>query len=491
MSILGNFVLIKALPMYFRLRFLPVVFITLFTLSSSTLSAQNGYKINIQIEGLQDSLIYLANYNGDKQFIVDTAYLKKGNAYEFSDKKPLLPGMYFLTTAGKAKLFDFVVDKSSEFTLSGKRDRIPASLGVKNSPENKVFFEYVNFLAEKQKEQARLLQLKKKYPAGSDSLKIIEDNAAGLNAEVKKYIADLIGMYPGSFVSAFLTSMKEPEIPPAPVLHDGKTDSTFSYRYYKAHFWDYTDLSDDRLVRTPLLHPKVEQYLTRLTPPQPDSVIKAVDHLFRMAGDNIESFKYLMWYLTVKFESSEIMGYDAIFVHLVNKYYNDPKMSWMNKTVKENLEKRAAVLQTILIGKPAPEMILYDTLQRPVSLYKVNAEYTLIYFWDPDCSHCKKETPLLKDFYTKNKDLLNLEVYAVCMDTSWKDMKNYINKNQTSWINVNGFYSITQDFRDIYDVHSSPVMYLLDKNKMILAKRVLTEQMSSILGIRTKKAIIK
>jgi thiol-disulfide isomerase/thioredoxin len=477
--------------MYFRLRFLLFLFTSFSTLFLSTLYAQTGYKISIQIEGLQDSLIYLANYNGDKQFIVDTAYLKKGNAYVFADKKPLLAGMYFLTTAEKVKLFDFVIDKSLEFTLSGKRDRIPASLSVKNSPENKVFFEYVNFLAGKQKEQARLLQLKKNYPAGSDSLNITEARINGLNAEVKKYIADLIEAHPGSFVSAFLTSMKEPDIPPAPQLSDGKTDSTFSYRYYKAHFWDNTNLNDDRLVRTPLLHSKVEQYLTRLTPPQPDSVIQAVDYLFSMAGDNIETFKYLMWYLTVKFESSEIMGYDAIFVHLVNKYYNDPKMSWMNKTVKENLEKRAAVLQPILIGKPAPEMILYDTLQRPVSLHKVNADYTLVYFWDPDCSHCKKETPLLKDFYTKNKDLLNLEVYAVCMDTSWKDMKNYIIRNQTSWINVNGFYSITEDFREIYDVHSSPVMYLLDKNKVIVAKRVLTEQMSSILGIRTKKTIIK
>lgn len=477
--------------MYFRLRCHSIVTILAIVFSISSIYAQNGYKISIQLEGLQDSLIFLANYNGDKQFIVDTAYLKKGSTYVFADKKPLLPGIYFLTTSGKVKLFDFVIDKSMEFTISGIKDKIPASLGVRNSPENKVFFEYVNFLAGKQKEQARLLQLKKKHPSGSDSLRITETQVNGLNEEVKKYIADLIEAHQGSFVSAFLTSMKEPEIPPAPVLADGKTDSTFSYRYYKAHFWDNINLNDDRLVRTPLLHTKVEQYLTRLTPPQPDSVIKAVDYLFNLAGDNIESFKYLMWYLTVKFESSEIMGYDAIFVHLVNKYYSDPKMSWMNKTVKENLEKRAAVLQTILIGKPAPEMILYDTLQRPVSLYKVNAEYTLVYFWDPDCSHCKKETPLLKDFYTKNKDLLNLEVYAVCMDTSWKDMKNYIIKNQTSWINVNGFYSITQDFRDIYDVHSSPVMYLLDKNKMIVAKRVLTEQMSSILGIRTKKTIIK
>ena len=70
-------------------------------------------------------------------------------------------------------------------------------------------------------------------------------------------------------------------------------------------------------------------------------------------------------------------------------------------------------------------------------------------------------------------------------------MKNYILKNQTNWINVNGFYSMTSDFREVYDVHSSPVMYLLDRNKVIIAKRVLTEQMMGILTNRTKKEPIK
>ncbi|MDD3743637.1 MAG: thioredoxin-like domain-containing protein, partial [Lentimicrobiaceae bacterium] len=94
------------------------------------------------------------------------------------------------------------------------------------------------------------------------------------------------------------------------------------------------------------------------------------------------------------------------------------------------------------------------------------------------------ETPLLKNFYKNNKDICDLEVYAVCMDTAWKDMKNYIRKNETSWINVNGFYSMTPDFRELYDVHSSPVMFLLDERKYIIAKRLLSEQMETFIRQR-------
>lgn len=472
---------------YSKLR-LTIAFLLLF---AGLVSAQKAYRIDIRIEGLTDSLLLLANYNGDKQFVADTAFRTKGDNYSFTGSAPLPEGMYFIAGSAKNKLFDFIVSGRQEFAISGKKDKLPASLEIKNSSENQVFFDYVRFLAEKQKQQIRLVELKKKFAQGSDSSGVVENQILLLNEEVKRYINGIIHSNPGSFVALFLKSMQDPEIPPAPVLSNGRTDSTFSYRYYKAHFWDNIDLSDDRLVRSPFLHTKVEQYLTKLTSPAPDSLKIAIDELFRRAGGNEESFKYLMWYLTIKYESSEIMGYDAIFVHLVDTYYADPKMKWMNLTVKDNLIKRANTLRPILIGKNAPEMILLDTLMMPVALYKIPAEYTIIYFWDPDCSHCKKETPLLVDFYNKNRMQYNLEVFGVCMDTSWKEMKKYIIQNKLNWLNVNGFYSMTPDFREMYDVHSSPVMYLLDQNKKIIAKRVLTERMAEILAIKTKKEVIK
>ena len=466
---------------------LGVLALSLLLLPASALFAQKSYRINIQIEGLNDSLILLASYNGDKQFVADTAFKTKSNTYTFTGNKLLPEGMYFIAGSAKSKLFDLIVAGKQEITISGNKDKLPGSLNSKNSSENQTFFDYIRFLGDKQKEQLALVEAKKKFVSGSDSAKAIDQKVNQLNTEVKQYIDGLINSKTDSFISVFLKSMQEPEIPAAPVLSNGRPDSTFNYRYYKAHFWDNINLADDRLIRTPLLHSKVEQFLTKLTPPMPDSLIVAIDKLFNLAKDNEETFKYLMWYLTIKYESSEIMGYDAIFVHLVDTYYADPKMKWMNQTVKDNLIKRANTLRPILIGKSAPEMILLDTLQHPVSLYKVEADYTLIYFWDPDCSHCKKETPILTEFYEKNKAIYNLEVYAVCMDTSWTDMKKYIQKNKTKWLNVNGFYSLTPDFRELYDVHSSPVMYLLDENKKIIAKRVLTEQMKGILRSKTGK----
>ena len=75
------------------------------------------------------------------------------------------------------------------------------------------------------------------------------------------------------------------------------------------------------------------------------------------------------------------------------------------------------------------------------------------------------------------------------MDTSWIDMKKYIQKNQTTWLNVNGFYSMTPDFRELYDVHSSPVMFLLNHKKNIIAKRLLTTQMEDFIHQYAKTSL--
>jgi hypothetical protein len=70
------------------------------------------------------------------------------------------------------------------------------------------------------------------------------------------------------------------------ILENGKKDSTFAYRYYKAHFWDNIDFSDDRMLRTPIFHPKVKQYMEKLTAQGPDyvdSINASADYLISKA----------------------------------------------------------------------------------------------------------------------------------------------------------------------------------------------------------------
>jgi hypothetical protein len=85
------------------------------------------------------------------------------------------------------------------------------------------------------------------------------------------------------------------------------------------------------------------------------------------------------------------------------------------------------------------------------------------------------------EFYNKKKDELGLKVFAVCTDTSMAEMKKFIRKDQMNFINVNGPRAITPHYSELYDIYSTPVIYLLDEKKIIISKRIEVDQIDGII----------
>jgi len=196
------------------------------------------------------------------------------------------------------------------------------------------------------------------------------------------------------------------------------------------------------------------------------------------AKPNKETYKYCIWYFTYETETSQIMGIDAVFVHLVKKYYETGEADWVNETVLKNITKRANTLDKLLIGRVAPNMVMIDTLNNLKALYGHNSEYTVIIFWDPDCGHCRHEIPLIRDWMNDNAAKYGVKVFAVCSDTNLRVWKSFLRKDKIqNWINVNGTRSATENYHDLYDIISTPTIYLLDKDKKIIAKRLGYEQL--------------
>lgn len=94
------------------------------TLWGMTLTAQQSAKITIDLKGLNDSLLYLASYGGDKQFVVDTAAHAKNGSYVFKPGKLLDQGMYIIVDASK---------KDCSILLSGRNKLSPSVAILPNS----------------------------------------------------------------------------------------------------------------------------------------------------------------------------------------------------------------------------------------------------------------------------------------------------------------------------------------------------------------------
>jgi hypothetical protein len=76
---------------------------------------------------------------------------------------------------------------------------------------------------------------------------------------------------------------------------------------------------------------------------------------------------------------------------------------------------------------------------------------------------------------------LSFEVFAVGIESDMDEWKNFIKKNNLKWINVSDLYNNTK-FRDFYDIYSTPVVYLLDEDKKIIAKRLDTEKVRDFIN---------
>ncbi|MCK7530986.1 MAG: TlpA family protein disulfide reductase [Marinilabiliales bacterium] len=127
----------------------------------------------------------------------------------------------------------------------------------------------------------------------------------------------------------------------------------------------------------------------------------------------------------------------------------------------------------------APELLMNSFAGRYVSLYDVIADFTIVYFWEPDCGHCKESTPMLKKYYENNRDR-GIEVFAVCTQHDREKWENYIVDNGLDWINGWDPQRMSR-FDYFYNVDSTPLIYILDRDKKIIAKRLAVEDIASFI----------
>ena len=407
---------------------------TLSKAGTAPTATATGYDLKFKISGIKDTLCYLANYYGDKQYIKDSARVDSNGKINFKGSEALPGGIYLFVFPNKT-YFEILVDKVQRFSMECDMNDVITSMKVKDCDENAQFYSYLQFIQKQSKEIEPLKAQRKQLADTKQPTDSIDASMKRIDESVANYKNDYILKNKGSFLSAVFKASQEPGIPEAPILANGAKDSMFAYHYYKAHYFDNIDLSDERLLRTPIYNGKLNYYMKNMVLQIPDSLIPECDLLVAKAKANKETFKFMVWYLTNTHETSNIMGMDAVFVHLVNKYYTKELAYWVDDATLFKIQDRASILEPILIGKKVKNLILADSTDNYQSLYSINSKYTILYFWDPDCGHCKKATPKVKAFYDKVKTK-GVQVYAACTEVEMDKWRKYIRENHLDWINV-------------------------------------------------------
>jgi peroxiredoxin len=446
-----------------------------------------GHDIKITIKGLKaGSMVILANYYEDKQYIKDSAMVTvKGEAtFKGTEKYP--QGLFSIVNDHK-KCFDIIMDANQHYTMETDTLDYAQHMKVKGSEENSFFYDYQKFIFSQHK-IASPLQAQIKATKNKDSIKMITDKLVKIDNEVRDYTKTYFKSNPEAFIVKYLKALEEPSIPDSPTLPNGQKDTLFPYHYYKTHFFDNIDFNDARLLQSPIFYLKVTNYMDKMTPQMVDSINLSADYLVEKARNNPDIFKYIVYWLTYRYESSKIMGMDAIFVHMVKKYYSTHQAYWADSTQLAKMEQRAFILEPILIGKRAPQITMVDSTGKTISLYDVKAKYTIVAFWDEDCSHCQKEIPRLQELYVNKLKSLGVEVYAVATEDKVKAWKKFIEEHHLNWINVHQPDEYKRAVtKKIFDIYSTPFIYVLDENKVIKAKHIDAEQVEGFIDYLEKE----
>ena len=461
-----------------------IKFILLLMIGSVSSFSQSGYKINFKIKGWKDTTAYLGHFYGESTYIKDTARVSKIGEFFFDNKNTLPQGVYFLVL-NKSKIFDFVIGTDQFFTLETEAPDYVPNMKVTGDEDNKLFFENIAFNIERNKEAEPLIKILKDSTLKEDQKKDARAAFAKINEKVLAYQKEEISKYPKTMTARMLMAAQIVTIPDPPKLPNGKIDSAFQLKYYRQHFFDNFDLSDDALIRLPqpVYQQKLKEYLEKLFVPQPDSITKAINGLVEKAKKNEETYKYLIYSCLFMYQQPEIMGLDEVFVNLYDQYFATGKMDfWATAKVKQNFKEHADKIRSCMIGRVGANLIMQDQNLQPKSMYDIKAKYTILFIFNPDCGHCREETPKLVEFYNKDKAKYNLEVFAVSTDTSMKKLRDFIKEFKTPWITVDGPRSyVKEHFSKLYHSDTTPTIFVLDGKKKIIAKKLPVKQLDDFL----------
>jgi peroxiredoxin len=441
----------------------------------------NGYEIKIQINGFKQKEIYMAYHLGEKQYIKDTIKQQADGSFLFKGDSPLESGIYLVVLPPDNNYFQLIIEKNDQyFSVTTDAADPSKNIQTKGSIENKLFYGYMNFLAEK-RPQSEALNNRLKEEKDSLKMQELTDAIDKIDQEVEDFQFNFIQNNANTFTAAIIKANTPLKLPDFSGTEEEQQREAFYYN--RDHYFDNLDLSDGRFLRTPFLFERINTYVSKLQVQVPDSLIKAIDLVLAKTKNASESYRYFAVHYLNEYANSKFVGMDAVYVHLAEKYYASGQAPWVDSTQLAKIVENAVSLKPILIGKTAPNIKMQLRDGSPVTLHDIKSPYIVLYFWRYDCGHCKESTPDIKAFYEEYKNK-GVKIFAVCVKFNDEigDCWKYVDENQLDgWIHAVDPY-LRSKFYSLYNVKTTPQIFILDKNKKIISKGIGAPQLKEVMG---------
>jgi peroxiredoxin len=410
-------------------------------------------------------MVTLSSVRGKVHTPIDSVFSEKG-IIKFNSENPIPVGVYRIDF-GKNLFTDIILNREN-IVMQNDVESLLDDLVVIESNENKIYYDYwrtslyINDSFDLISEMGQSIYEANNKVMNSE-LDSMAKKAFSLQTNLDQYTQTLIDKSKGMYVQKLLLAYLEPDWGAYRMTPNAKKYKSRK-EFQKEHFFDHVDFSDSTLLNSEVFYVLCTDYLTKYVDPESDSnYCKAVDFILKKTIPDSPVYKYILNLLINTYEDTE---WEATFVHLVDDYLlkgHAPQAGW-----EQTLAKRASTIIKLRPGNKAPDFTLENSKGKSENLYGIKSKVILLLFWSSTCSHCEEVMPQILDIY-KLYHARGLEIIAVSIEIDKKAWQEAIDKNNMTWVNVSDFKGMASPVIESYNAYSTPIFFLLDADKTILA----------------------
>jgi peroxiredoxin len=440
-----------------------------------TMDRPQGFSVTVTLDGAQaGDTVWLKAYR-PKQETIDTAVVAAEGKFSFHNDTLLPVGMYAISVGDRA--FDFFISEGEpqSFSIQYNLNEGLFSAQFTGSPENQALVEYIRFIQEKQRLRQHLHQRLQNNEERIDSTALLNAQMETLIREVKNKWTEIADTHSGKMLALFISSIREPEPPPfTEPASSANVDSLrqdYYYTFFRDHFFDNYQFSSPYLLQMPFYSQALNNYFTRLLRPERQGTLEQIARLLEKLEVNKPLYRYTVNELYNLYKNVPYPDLEGLYLEIGEKHIVEKPDMWDDSLYVERVRQSVEVASMNPVGAKATDLKLNDMAGNAVSLYDVQAAYTVLYFYNPECGACAEITPKVHKTYEAYKNK-GIQVFAVYVDRNKDVWMKYVAENSyLDWMNVwdadetAGIYSK-------YDLHAIPMIYLLDKDKVVMAKDI-------------------
>ncbi len=423
------------------------------------------------IKNYPEQILYLKECYSDNLRLLDSTITNKKGEFVFS--KTNRKGLYKIEMK-KDLFFHIIFDGNpieirTVFRHSLFDNFATDSLEVVKSEENTLFYKFLHLQLKINIANYWLLQMMRLYPIHDSFHPNIENEYLNRFKEMEELIKKQILENPNTMALKIAKAYFQP------VLPDWKEPDPDRNKIIAEHYFDYFNPSDSFYYKTNILPEKIE-ILFSLFKNQTESqqwheeqYRQVADTFLQYTKDNSQNFEFVLNFILKKFDKEKY--FDALsYIYDKWIYISKSKDCSPIDTTFNWIREKVSILRNIQIGSTAPD---FEITGNNLNLYGLNADYCLLIFWATWCPHCVETVPKIKQYIEEiqaKKDI-TLKVISVSLDSDSLAYKKYVLQNDlSSWFNTTELKGWNGKVPKMYNIYATPTIFLLDKDKKIIAK---------------------